>query len=153
MEAYYYVVVNLQLQMLVLRKLCHVLMEQIYLHSLLQDVDLTYYVYVKAFQILLVGDILLHLFVGHSDAVIRNFQRARVFIRNKIDVEIASGQTADVIDQGFIIQFIDRVAAIADQFAQKHFLVRVDRIDHHVQNFFGFCLKLLHKNHLQNFRC
>ena len=54
------------------------------------------------------------------------------------------------IRQRFEIQFVNRVACVGNQFAQKNFLIGVNGVNHQIQHALGFGFKLLfcHRVHL-----
>ena len=92
-----------------------------------------------------VGDraqMLLHFRLGHADTVIGNGQGASILVHSQCDLEVGLVHAHAVVRQRLEIQLINGIAGVGDQFAEKDLLMGIDRMDHHVHQFFGFCLKL-----------
>ena len=79
---------------------------------------------------------------GHTDTVIRNGQGTVVLIHCQMDFKSAFRYQRS-IGQGTEMPLVNGVTCVGDQLTQENFLMCVDRVNHHVQQTFGFCLKLL----------
>ena len=79
------------------------------------------------------AQVLVEILLGHADAVIADRQRAGVFIRRDADREVLACKTGDVLAHALVVELVDRIAGIADQLAQKDFLMRVDAVDHQIE--------------------
>ena len=88
------------------------------------------------------AEVVFQFFLGHTDAVIGNGQGACVFIRCQMNFKALLWYEGR-IGQGLEVALVNRITCIGDQLAQENFSVRVDRVNHHVQQTLGFCLKLL----------
>jgi hypothetical protein len=82
------------------------------------------------------------LVVGHADAVVAHRQGARVPVRLDLDVQVGHISTQRVVPQALQTQLVQRVGGVRDELAQEHVLVRVDRVDHHLQKLPRFHLEL-----------
>ena len=85
---------------------------------------------------------LLHFRLGHADTVIGNGQGASILVHSQCDLEVGLVHAHAVVRQRLEIQLINGIAGVGDQFAEKDLLMGINRMDHHVHQFFGFCLKL-----------
>ena len=84
------------------------------------------------------------LLLRHADAVVGDRQRAGGFVGGDADLALAgefgTGQRQET-------PFVQRVGGVRDQLAQEDFPVRVDRVDHHVEQFFDFGFELHMSGH------
>ena len=88
------------------------------------------------------AEVAVKLLLRHADAVIRHRDRARVLIRGDADLEIAARHAHVFIRERLVAELVDRVRGVRDDLAQEDLLVRVDRVDHHVEQFFRLGLEL-----------
>ena len=88
------------------------------------------------------AQVVFQIFLVHADAVIRNGEGPRLGVRLEEDPEITAVHAHVLIRQRQIAQLVLGVAGVGDQLAQEDLLVRVDRVDHQVQQALGLCLKL-----------
>ena len=58
------------------------------------------------------------------------------------DAEVAAAETDSVVRQREVAELVNGVARVRDDLAQEDFLVRVNRVDHQVEQTLGFRLKL-----------
>ena len=79
----------------------------------------------------------------HADAVVADRQRARFLVGDDLDAKIVAVKTDLVVGQREIAELVDRVRGVGDDLAQKDLLVRIDRIDHQVEQTLGLGLELL----------
>ena len=98
------------------------------------------------------AQIVVQLVFGHTHAVIGDSQGTLVLVGFNGDGEIIPVQTGIAIFQGAVIKLVNGVAGVGDQLAEKDFLMGIDGIDHHIQQAFGFCLKLLHFHRISTSR-
>ena len=96
------------------------------------------------------AEVVLELVLGHADTVIGDRQGAGVLIDGETDQEIAVLHADGIIRQGAEIELVDRVGGVRDQLAQENLLMGIDRIDHHIQELFGFGFELLF-SHIDTF--
>ena len=85
--------------------------------------------------------ILLQLFLGHTNAVILHGQDAVFLIAGDEDAEIALVHAHGGVGQALIIQLINGVRSVGNQLPQEDFLIGIDGVDHHVHQLFALCLK------------
>ncbi len=88
------------------------------------------------------AEIALHFLPVHADAVIRNGDGARVPIHGHADAEVLPCKTDALIRQGLVAELVDCIGGVGDDFAQENLLMRVDGVDHHVQQPPGFRFEL-----------
>ena len=88
------------------------------------------------------AEIALEFFARHAAAVVGDGQRPLFLICRETDDQILALYGDARVGERPIVQFVAGVARIGDELPQKNFLVRVDGIDHHLQQFFGFCFEL-----------
>ena len=93
------------------------------------------------------AQIVFQLILRHADAVVRDGQRARIGVRGQADF-IAVFRNKRCIGQRTEMALVNRVARIGDQLAQENFLVRIDRVNHHVEQALGLCLELLFSHNM-----
>ena len=86
--------------------------------------------------------VVFELFAAHADAVIRNGQRAVFAVERHGDGEIAAIHAHLVVRQRDIAELVNGVARVGNDLAQEDLLVRVNRVDHQIQQTLGFCFKL-----------
>ena len=84
----------------------------------------------------------LQFLLRHADAVVADGEGACVLVRGDPDGVILPGHAAGAGFQIVIIPLVQRIAGIADQFPDEDLPVRINRVDHHIQQFLGFCLEL-----------
>ena len=96
------------------------------------------------------AQVLLHLLLRHTDAVIGDGQGPVLLVPGNGDGELIPGQPHLVVRQGRIGQLVDGIGGIGDDFPQENLPVGIDRIDHQVQQPLGFRFKLFlfHKSYL-----
>ena len=87
------------------------------------------------------AQILLQLFLGHTDAVILHGQDAVFLIAGDEDAEIALVHAHGGVGQALIVQLINGVRSIGNQLPQEDLFIGIDGVDHHVHQFFALCLK------------
>ena len=75
----------------------------------------------------------------HADAVVGDGQRAGLVVGGDADLALA-GELG--VRQGQETPLVEGVGGIGDQLAQEDLAVGVDRVDHHVEEFFDFGLEL-----------
>ena len=97
------------------------------------------------------AEVVFQLVAGHADAVVLDGQCAGLLIRRKTDL-IAALRCERGVGQRTEMALVHRVARVRDQLAQENLLVRVDRVNHHVQQTFGLRLELLLCHIYQSFR-
>ena len=78
----------------------------------------------------------------HSAAVIDYFKGAGVLVYFKAYFKIIGCYTHRIIGKRAEIELVQRVARVGNKLAQENFFVRVDRVDHHVEQFFRLGLEL-----------
>ncbi len=94
------------------------------------------------------AQVALQLLGGHANAVIRNGNGARVFIKGDANGQVALVDLDAGVGQTLKVELVDGVARVRDKLAQEDFLVGVDRVDHEVEQFFALGLKLAHARSL-----
>ena len=92
------------------------------------------------------AEVVLELVLGHTDTVVGDLEDAVLFIDVDADLEIVVIQPDAVVRQRAEIELVDRVGRVGDQLAQKDLFMGIDGVDHHIQQFFGFCLELLFRH-------
>ena len=78
-------------------------------------------------------EVVFKLFAAHTDAVIRDRQRAVLLVDRHRDGKIAAVHADLVVRQRDVTELVDSVAGVGNDLAQEDLLVRVDRIDHHIK--------------------
>ncbi|MNW60548.1 hypothetical protein D3C74_385420 [compost metagenome] len=87
-------------------------------------------------------EVVLQLFLGHPDPRIGDGQGAASLVGGHFNVIIFFIEHQAFIGQCFVINFVNGIACIRDQFPQKNFALRINGVNHHFQQSFGFCFKL-----------
>ena len=88
------------------------------------------------------AEVAVELLLGHADAVIRHRDRARILIRGDADLEVAARHAHVFVRERLVAELVDCVRGVRDDLTQENFLVRVDRVDHHVEQLFRLGLEL-----------
>ncbi len=78
---------------------------------------------------------------GHADAVVADGERPGFFVDADTHFEVTVAFVEAVIFQGFEAQFVRRIGGVGDELAQEDLAVGVERVDHQVQQLFGFGLE------------
>jgi len=69
----------------------------------------------------------------HAQAVIGDRQRVSIGIRRQMDFKGRIAFEEVAISQGLVMQLVDGIGCIGNQFAKEDFVVRINRMDHQVQ--------------------
>ena len=77
----------------------------------------------------------------HAQTIIGNSQSMGVCIRCDMDFKTRIAFEQIAVRQRFIVQFIDRIRGIGNQFPQENFMIRINGMDHQVQQLFRFRLE------------
>ncbi|MPM74934.1 hypothetical protein SDC9_121923 [bioreactor metagenome] len=88
------------------------------------------------------AEVFVQLVLRHADAVVRDGQGSLVLVRCDADFEILAAFADLVVRQREEIELIHRVAGVADELTQEDLFVRVDAVDHQVENAPRFRLEL-----------
>ncbi len=78
----------------------------------------------------------------HADAVVAHRQRARILVQRKPNEKIFFFGGYGIVCEAAEIELVNGIARIADKLAQKDLFVRINGMDHHIQQTFGFCSEL-----------
>ena len=87
-------------------------------------------------------EVVFKLFAAHADAVIRDRQRAVLLVDRHRDGKIAAVHADLVVRQRDVTELVDSVAGVGNDLAQEDLLVRVNRVDHQIEQTLRFCFKL-----------
>ena len=93
------------------------------------------------------AQVLLELVFGHADARIAHGNGARVFVERRMNGQLIFGKLHVGVGEALEIELVHGVGRVGDKLAQEDFLIRVNRIDHEVEQLFTLCLELLHWGH------
>ena len=102
------------------------------------------------------AQVVLHLLFGHADAVVGHGDGARGGVGLDADAEIAAAHAHALVREGEVAQLVDGVRCVGDDLPQEDLLVRIDGIDHQIQQALALRLKLFlchDMNCLQNCTC
>ena len=78
----------------------------------------------------------------HTDAVVANGQGACALVRLDLDVQIGGVDIEILVPERFETQFVQGIRRVRDQLPQKGILVRVDGVNHQIEQLARLCLKL-----------
>ena len=90
------------------------------------------------------AQVLLELVGVHADARIGHGDRAGILVEADCDFEIALRQLHLAVGQAAEIQLVNGIGRIGNEFAQKDFAVRVNRVDHQIEKLLALCFELTH---------
>ena len=90
------------------------------------------------------AEVVFELFFGHSDAVVGNFQRARLLIRCERDCKIACAESDAVVGETFKMELVQRIRCVADKLTKENLLVRIDGVYHQIKELLAFRLEFFH---------
>ena len=93
------------------------------------------------------------LIFGHADAVIGDGNRLGRRIDLHTDPELRVVFEEAGVGQRFVAQFVASIRGIGDQLAQEDFLIRIQRVDHQLQQLFDFGLEGLGFGHGRHNDC
>ena len=79
----------------------------------------------------------------HAQAVVGNGQRMAVSIGRQVDFKARVPFEEIAVGQGLIMEFIDRIGGVGNQFPQEDFVICINRVDHEVQQLLRFSLKFM----------
>ena len=88
------------------------------------------------------AEVVFHLVLVHADAVVADGQGAGGLVRLQLDGEIAAAEADVFVGQRQIRQLVDGVGGVGNNFTQEDLLMRINGVDHQIQQALGFCLKL-----------
>ncbi len=88
------------------------------------------------------AEIVLQLVPVHADAVVAHGQCARVLVGGDGDGEIAAVKADLIVGQREVAELVDGVARVRDDLAQEDLPVRVDGVDHQVEQALRLRLEL-----------
>ena len=89
------------------------------------------------------ADVLDELFAVHADAVIGNRQRVLLGIRRQEDLEILIAFEQAAVRQALEMGLVDCIGCIGDELAQEDLVIRVDGVNHEVQQLFRLRLEFM----------
>ena len=69
----------------------------------------------------------------HAQAVIRNRQRMGIGIRRQMDFKGRVAFEEVAVSQRLVMQLVDSIGCIGNQFTKEDFVIRINRMDHQVQ--------------------
>ena len=117
--------------------------------KLANDVDVLGLVVLFKLQAAAAGNgaqVLLQFLLGHADAVVGEGDGAVGLVQIQPDFVVLFFGGNTVVGQAFEIQLVDGIAGVGNQLPQKNLLVGIDGMNHHIQQFFAFGLKLLNSH-------
>lgn len=94
------------------------------------------------------AEIVLQILLRHPDACIGNRERAALFIRGNLHEIVFLVKYKIIVCQRFVVDFVNCVACIRNQLSQENFTLRIDGVDHHLEQPLGFRFKLLFRHEL-----
>jgi len=80
------------------------------------------------------AEVFVQLLLRHADAVVAHAERARGFVNDEANLKIVPRFADFVVRQREEVELVHRVAGVADELAQEDFLMRVDGVDHEVED-------------------
>ena len=89
------------------------------------------------------------LVMGHADAVVAHRQRARCFVQDDLYLPVAGMVEDLLVRERFEARLVDGVGRVRNQLPQEDLLVRIEGVDHQVQQLFYFGLEF----HFFNSHC
>ena len=88
-------------------------------------------------------DVLDELFAVHADAVIGNRQRVLLGIRRQEDLEVLIAFEQAAVRQALEMSLVDCIGCIGDELTQENLVIRVDGVNHEVQQLFRLRLEFM----------
>ena len=82
----------------------------------------------------------------HADAGIGNGDGACVLVEGNIDGKVVLRNGDRGISEALEVELVHRVGCVGNKLAQEDFLVRVDGVDHQIEELFALSLELLHSD-------
>ena len=82
----------------------------------------------------------------HADAGIGNGDGACVLVEGNIDGKVVLRNGDRGISKALEVELVHRVGCVGNKLAQEDFLVRVDGVDHQIEELFALSLELLHSD-------
>ena len=89
------------------------------------------------------AEVVLHLLGGHAAAVVLDDKTAVCLVERQVDRQAVAGDTGLAFLHCIIIELVRCIGCVGDQLTQENLLVRINGVDHQVEQTLGFCLKLL----------
>ena len=88
-------------------------------------------------------EVVLHFLGSHAAAVVLDDKAAVCLVERQLNWQAVAGDTGLAFLHCIIVELIRCVGCVGDQLTQKDFLVRINGVDHQIEQALGFCLKLL----------
>ena len=88
------------------------------------------------------AEVALQLGLGHADAVVADGEGARIVVHGDEDAEVLPVHADAVVGQRAVGKLVYGVRGVGDDLAQEDFLVRVDGVDHQVEQTLALGLEL-----------
>ena len=83
-----------------------------------------------------------HIVAVHPDAVVHNRERSRFGICDELDAKLVRRQKLG-LGHPFETHLVDGVTGVRDQFAEEHFFVGIERMDHQVEELLDLGLEFV----------
>ncbi len=83
-----------------------------------------------------------HIVAVHPDAVVHNRERSRFGVCDELDTQLVRRQKLG-LDHPFETHLVDGVTGVRDQFAEEHFFVGIERMDHQVEELLDLGLEFV----------
>ncbi len=80
----------------------------------------------------------------HADAGVFYDDRARVFVERNGDEQVVFCDRDRRVGEALEIELVDRIRCVRDKFAQEDLTIRVDGVDHEVEQLLALSFELLH---------
>ena len=88
------------------------------------------------------AEVVFQLLLRHADAVVGDGDEAVFLVDGDADAEVSALHADVLVRERAVAELVDRVGRVGDDLTQEDLLVRVERVDHHVQELLGLCLEL-----------
>ena len=89
------------------------------------------------------ADVVYDFLTAHADAVILDCQRMSILVRYQVDLECLIIAQDIGIGQALEMDLVDRIRCVRDELPQEDLVIRIDGVDHQVQQLLGFGLEFM----------
>ena len=90
------------------------------------------------------AQVAIELFGRHADARVGNGDRAGILVEGHENSQFIGRQLNIGIGQALEVELIDRIGSVGDELTQEDLAVRIDRVDHQIEELLALCLEFAH---------
>ena len=90
------------------------------------------------------AQVAVELVLRHADTAVAHGDGAGVLVEAHLDGELVLGEFDGLVGEALEVELVHRVRRVRDELAQEDLAVRVDGVDHEVEQLLALCFELAH---------